>query len=76
MSNCITCGKGISLTMKKLIEMYIKKGVNKWFYRTSEKGDWMMVNPDQFKEIQKQYKTKKGYKNGFEYYNIKEFTGY
>ena len=76
MSSCITCGKGISLTMKKLIEAYIKEGVERWFYRTSEKGDWLMVTPQRMNEIKKEFKTKKGYKIGFEFYNIKEYRGY
>lgn len=76
MSNCITCGKGMSKSIKDVIEAYKKQGLNYWIYQGKEGGDFFLVNDAKMKEVLNKFKTKKGYKKGFNYAHIKEFKGY
>lgn len=74
--SCITCGKGMNKSVRKMIETYVKQGKDLWIYKDSEKGDYQLVTSDKIKIVLKKNKTKKGYKKGFSYAHITEFKGY
>ena len=74
MSNCFACGGGFKGTIKDLLNYYKSNKIDVYFYKLHDKGDILLINSKQFKQV---FKTqiKPNFINGSEYAHISEYTG-
>ncbi len=76
MSNCFSCGKGFKGDVNDLLRLfkqdYLDRGVERYFFKLSAKGDVLIVKKQQFKRIFN-VQIKPNFKNGAEYAHIKEY---
>lgn len=77
MSNCFSCGKSFSNDVNGLLQMfkqqYLEHGIERYFYKTSEKGDVKVVKKAYFSTIFK-LEIQPNFKNGSEYAHIQEYN--
>lgn len=76
MSNCFSCGRSFKGSVNDLLQLfkrdYLENGVERYFYKTSEKGDIKVVKKVYFSIIF-ETEIKPNFINGAEYAHIKEY---
>jgi len=77
MSNCFSCGRTFKGSVNQLLKIYkkdyLENGIDRYFYKLSEKGNVFICKKSSFKVIFKE-QIKPNFINGSEYAHIKEFN--
>lgn len=77
MSNCFSCGKAFNGSVNDLLQLYkkayLERGIERYFYKLSTKGDVLTVNKKYF-NIVFERDIKPNFINGAEYAHIKEYA--
>lgn len=77
MSNCFSCGKsfdrGVKGTLQMFKRQYLELGIERYFYKTSKKGDVKVCKKAYFSKIYER-DIKPNFKYGAEYAHIKEYN--
>ena len=77
MSKCFSCGKTFNGDVNELLleykEQYLKKGIERYFYRLETNGDVFTCRKSSFKTIF-ETKIKPNFNKGAEYAHIKEYN--
>lgn len=76
MSNCFSCGASLKSSEHDLLQLfkrdYLENGVERYFYKTSEKGDVKVIKKAYFSKLF-ELEIKPNFKNGSQYAHIKEY---
>lgn len=77
MSNCFSCGKSFTNDVNGMLQMFkrqfLEQGIERYFYKTSEKGDVKVVKKAYFSTIF-ETEIKPNFRFGAEYAHIKEYN--
>jgi hypothetical protein len=73
---CFSCGKTFKGTVNDLLQMYkqdyLKRGVERYFFKENENGDVKICSKESFKRVY-ELLIQPNLMNGAEYAHIKEF---
>lgn len=76
MSSCFSCGKSFNQDVNGVLQFfkrqYLEHGIERFFYKTSEKGDVKTVKKAYFSKVFEQ-EIKPNFINGAEYAHIQEY---
>ena len=74
--SCFSCGQTFNGSVNELLQRfkrdYLERGIERYFYKESEKGDVYVIKKEQFKYVFEN-KIKPNFKNGSEYAHISEY---
>lgn len=77
MSNCFSCGRSFNGSVNELLQIYkeeyLKKGVERYFYKLEEKGDVFICKKSSFSLIFKE-QIQPNFEHGSEYAHIREYN--